>query len=265
MWQFKILVKLIISILKIPYRMQRIAGIGKHTTNIEDKSKFLLSNYIEPYQKSFNKSDYILLELGPGDSATVLNYCLHHELSYISVDTGFFNKKDINRLDSSKDIINVSSDYDPNMRINVLTGGSISLERLPSGTINYVFSNAVLEHIWKKDLKTVLDHTIRVQCPGGIFKHRIDFKDHLSGGLKNQFFPDFLWESRLFRNASFYTNRKSSSYFIEFFNQKTKCKMVEFRGFEKQLSYMEIKSGKNNGWKEKDFLISSADFEGLKP
>ena len=52
----------------------------------------------------------------------------------------------------------------------------------------------------EKKLKWVLS-------PSGICVHRVDPRDHLSGELNNLRFPEEGWESRLFRSASFDTNR----------------------------------------------------------
>ena len=47
----------------------------------------------------------------------------------------------------------------------------------------------------------------RVLKPGGVMSHRIDFQDHLSESLNSLRFSDQRWESNLFQNSGFYTNR----------------------------------------------------------
>jgi hypothetical protein len=51
----------------------------------------------------------------------------------------------------------------------------------------------------------------RILKPGGIMSHRIDFKDHLGGGLNNLRFSQRRWESPLFARSGFYTNRLRAS------------------------------------------------------
>lgn len=56
---------------------------------------------------------------------------------------------------------------------------SCSLEELsgvPDQSIDIVFSNAVLEHLY--DLKSAFFHLARITKPGGIGFHNVDFRDH---------------------------------------------------------------------------------------
>ena len=51
--------------------------------------------------------------------------------------------------------------------------------------------------------------------PDGIGVHRVDLKDHLGGSLNNLRFSDATWESWLFQNSGFYTNRIRFSEMVE--------------------------------------------------
>jgi len=88
-----------------------------------------------------------------------------------------------------------------------LTSGVQSLAELATNSIDYCFSNAVLEHVPKEDFATLVRELKRVLRPDGVCVHRVDLKDHLGGGLNNLRFSAATWEGAVFRNSGFYTNR----------------------------------------------------------
>src|SRR5262249_11769326 len=88
-----------------------------------------------------------------------------------------------------------------------LTSGLASLRTLSSGTIDFLFSNAVLEHIRLADFVEIIKETRRVLKPTGVASHLIDFKDHLQGALNNLRFSERVWESHFMASSGFYTNR----------------------------------------------------------
>ena len=47
--------------------------------------------------------------------------------------------------------------------------------------------------------------------------HKVDLRDHLGGALNNLRFPESLWESNLWANSGFYTNRLRCSEIIQSF------------------------------------------------
>ena len=49
--------------------------------------------------------------------------------------------------------------------------------------------------------------------------HQIDLKDHLSSGLNNLRFKRRIWESNVFSQSGFYTNRVRFSALIEIFKK----------------------------------------------
>jgi SAM-dependent methyltransferase len=90
---------------------------------------------------------------------------------------------------------------------NYLTDGMESIKRIPSGSVHFCFSNAVLEHIPRCEFEEFVSELSRVLAPEGIAVHRIDLTDHLGGSLNNLRFSDSVWESDFFRRSGFYTNR----------------------------------------------------------
>ena len=88
-----------------------------------------------------------------------------------------------------------------------LTEGLKSLETVPDGQVDFLFSQAVLEHIRLADFKNMVKQMRRVLKPTGVASHQIDFKDHLQQGLNHLRFSSQVWESEFMARSGFYTNR----------------------------------------------------------
>jgi SAM-dependent methyltransferase len=91
--------------------------------------------------------------------------------------------------------------------IEYLTAGLQSLRDLPSASVDFVFSQAVLEHIRRAEFAPTMRELRRVLRPEGRCSHVVDLEDHLAGGLNNLRFRPDLWESPWMANSGFYTNR----------------------------------------------------------
>ena len=100
------------------------------------------------------------------------------------------------------------------------TGGVRSLAQLPDASVDFVFSQAVLEHVRRAEIRELMGQTHRVLRPGGVCSHVIDLKDHLGGGLDSLRFPSWVWEAHSFAARSgFYTNRLRYSKLLAIFEE----------------------------------------------
>ncbi|MDN3565292.1 class I SAM-dependent methyltransferase [Paeniroseomonas aquatica] len=90
---------------------------------------------------------------------------------------------------------------------SLLLGGPEVLAAIPDGAVDLVVSEAVLEHVRRSDLAPLLAQLRRVTAPDGVGIHRIDFQDHLGGGLQHLRFSDSFWASALVGKAGIYVNR----------------------------------------------------------
>jgi len=88
-----------------------------------------------------------------------------------------------------------------------LTEGLTSLQTVPDEAVDYMFSNAVLEHIRLAEFAKTAKEMRRILKPSGVASHRIDFRDHLQNGLNNLRFREQIWESEFMARSGFYTNR----------------------------------------------------------
>ncbi len=98
-----------------------------------------------------------------------------------------------------------------------LVDGLVSLRQIPQNSVNFVFSNAVLEHVRLHEFEDTIRALFKLQTPGGVASHTIDLKDHLAHSLNSLRFSQRLWESDLFSRSGFYTNRLRARQIVEIF------------------------------------------------
>lgn len=221
-WALKIAAKILISRLPIPYDWWRSLGIFRHgqMDNFEYCLKIFELHADRAYPQGIPPA-LTVLELGPGDSiaSAIIANALGVKQTYL-VDVGNYANKNIvfykslvnylresglNPTDLSEaktidDVLRVTNSY-------YLTNGLESLKEIASSSIDFVWSHSVLEHIRKHELDTFLKEIYRIMKPRAYASHNIDFQDHLVRGLNNLRFSEKVWESALFVNSGFYTNR----------------------------------------------------------
>lgn len=113
------------------------------------------------------------------------------------------------------------------------TSGLTSLRDIPDQSIDFIWSQAVLEHIKREEFSDILEEFRRILHPNGVCSHRIDLKDHLGGGLNNLRFSSVTWESDLFKNSGFYINRFRYSEMVDHFKRAGfKIEIVEIERWE---------------------------------
>jgi SAM-dependent methyltransferase len=93
------------------------------------------------------------------------------------------------------------------LRYTYLTRGLDSMRQIPSSSIDFLFSQAVMEHVRLAEFDELAREMRRVLKPSGAASHWIDFRDHLQYALNNLRFSEKVWESRFMASSGFYTNR----------------------------------------------------------
>ncbi len=182
---------------------------------------------------SAKNEEFTVLELGPGDSlfSIVIAKSFGASRTWL-VDSGPFAIIDMNSYTELFNYLRLqgiavqwatepqtADDLLKKCNGVYLTDGVNSLARLPASSVNYCFSNAVLEHIPKSEFTLLAKELFRVLKPDGISVHRVDLKDHLGGGLNNLRFSEMTWEGSLFRKSGFYTNRFRCGEMLAMFEQ----------------------------------------------
>lgn len=244
-WWLKISLKLVLSKVPLPYSIWAKLGAFRHgDMNQPQRALDSLSVHTTtadildmqsaaPCFSRAEDAEVNVLELGPGDSAftAVIAKAMGANKVWL-VDAGAFAVTDMSAYQAlfaflrkqGFPLIHIQnpqsfSEVLGQCNATYLTDGVRSLAHLNDQSVDFCFSNAVLEHILKRDMTLLARELLRVLRPGGICVHRVDLQDHLGGRLNNLRFSDAIWESCLFRNAGFYTNRIRFGEMIALFEQ----------------------------------------------
>ena len=193
----------------------------------------MFTGHLERSGLAAPKKGFIVLELGPGDSlsSAIIANAFGAGRCWL-VDGGDFATRDLSvyralteallrRGLQSFDPGSVNSADEMLKRIDAvyLTAGLSSLRTIADQSVDFIWSQAVLEHVRLDDFAATIREFRRVISPGGVASHRVDFTDHLGGALNNLRFPDWIWESAFFANSGFYTNRLRSSEMLQIFGE----------------------------------------------
>lgn len=221
-WWLKIISKLVLSRLPISFAGWRKLNLFRHgDMNQGEYALKVFRGHLASMVEGNTLKGCTLLELGPGDGITsgLLAHALGASRIYL-VDAGDYAVRDIRvyqdilrslqaeNLDVS-DLLACAS-FDDLQKISntvYLTEGLESLKTIPTDSVDFIFSQAVLEHVRAAEFAETMSELHRILKPDGVSSHRVDLKDHLGGGLNNLRFSERLWESPFFAEAGFYTNR----------------------------------------------------------
>ena len=233
-WQAKIIGKLVLARIPLSYRHWKRVGIFKHG-KMQDPS-YALTIFRKHYDRvEFPRKGkgYVALELGPGDSLYSALIARAYAASSIHlVDTGHFASGDIGTYKALFKRLaaeglfsgNVSGASSVDEMLSVCnatyhTEGLNSLRQIPSKSVDFIWSQAVLEHIRQTEFLDTMTELRRILRDDGVCSHRIDLKDHLGGGLESLRFSPRVWESKLFSASGFYTNRLRYEDLMSLFHQ----------------------------------------------
>lgn len=220
-WWAKISAKIVLHRLPLPRAWWRALRIFRHGgMNRVQYSMGVVQHHLGLMGLDVNLAQKTVLELGPGDGVATAVIVAAYGGETILVDTGKYADQSVAKYrdltaalrepklqsvelqgcESIEDVLSVcSSTY--------LTNGLQSLRQIESGTVDIVFSHAVLEHVRHHEFVAVMQELRRIMRPSGVSSHRVDLRDHLGGGLNNLRFRNQVWESEIFAQSGFYTNR----------------------------------------------------------
>ena len=229
-WWLKILSKIILSRFPLSYSFWQSIGLFRH-------GKMDAANYaLKVFKSHLIKSNInsltgkTVLELGPGDSIATAIIAHSYGAKSILLDVGKFAKINNNSyfslIKKLKDDGKITINIDKNEKIEqilsksdstYLTNGLDDLKKIRTNSVDFMFSQAVLEHIRLKDFRRTIEELYRILKKDGVGSHQIDLRDHLNENLNNLRFSKKIWESDLFSKSGFYTNRISYDRMINIF------------------------------------------------
>jgi len=167
------------------------------------------------------RKDYTVLELGPGDSMLTALFARSAAAARsILVDQSRLATGKLDLFGAAEAMLarkglavpgvagaGTMQDVLARLNCSYLVDGMDSLRSLPDASVDFVFSNAVIEHVRKRDFADTARELWRIMAPDGVASHWIDYRDHLELGLNNLRFRESIWESEFMVRSGFYTNR----------------------------------------------------------
>lgn len=221
-WWVKMGAKLGLARLPVSYDFWKRIGIFRHGEMMVPARAVSAfeSHFADATTRAELLAGFHCLELGPGDS--VLSGFVARGFGSGKawlLDAGPFAETGIEGVRDLGDLLaargrplpEISADTlaQAMQQANVvyLTEGTRSMAEIPDASIDFAWSQVVLEHIYRADFPLLMRELRRVMKPDSIGVHSIDFRDHLGGGLNNLRFADDIWEKPKFRESGFYTNR----------------------------------------------------------
>jgi SAM-dependent methyltransferase len=221
-WWAKILLKIVWSRLPVPYGVWKRIGVFRH--GFMERPDYVSTVFLTHWNRSdFRRKtgEFHAMELGCGDSlASCLMGRAVGAAGYCLVDAGEFADGDVDTYkriatalaEAGQPIPDISrcrsvAEMLTSVHARYLTNGLESLRSLPDNSIDFIWSQAVFEHIRHAEFAPTLRELRRILRDDGVMSHRVDLRDHLSEALNNLRPSAKLWESRLMASSGFYTNR----------------------------------------------------------
>lgn len=222
-WRLKIAAKLVLSQLPGGAKPWHRAGLFRHGAMASpDYALNVFRGHLERARLTADDlAGRVGFELGPGDSlfsALILRSC--GAAGAVLVDADDFASSDMAAYQAMAGLLqreglappplDSAGDREALLRLceaRYLTDGLDSIRSLPVDSVDFMWSQAVLEHVRRDSFLETMRELRRVLKPDGLASHRVDLRDHLAGALNNLRFSEARWESPFFAEAGFYTNR----------------------------------------------------------
>ena len=274
-WYLKILFKIILSRIPLNRRFWNRLGIFRHGRMVypeyayEVFKKHFLRSHPDGYTEGF-----VGLELGPGDSLfSALNvYAFGGSGTYL-VDVASFATEKVGSYKKMADFLVSKGLPSPDLR-DVLdlrdilhichaqygTSGLNSLRTIPPASVDFIWSQSVLQHVKKDEFIDIVGEMRRILRPGGVCSHSVDLRDCLGGRLNNLRFSERLWEGNLMAKSGFYTNRYRLSELLSIFKQNGfNAEILKLESWDNLPTLKNKLASKFRDFSEKDLLVAGFD------
>jgi hypothetical protein len=221
-WQVKIAAKIVLARLPVTYHTWEKIGLFKQGgMERPDYALNIFHRHFDAVRFPGKAGEFVALELGPGDSVCSaliaqtcgasrtylvdVERCVSSDLSVYRRMESHLRQLGLNpaNLDHCRNLDDVAEAC----AAVYLTEGLASLRRIPSASVDFVWSQAVLPYVRRKEFPAYLRELRRIQRRDGIGSHCIPVKDVLGGNLDDLRFSERVWESPFMSKSRFYTNR----------------------------------------------------------
>ena len=231
-WWTKLGAKTLLNCLPAGYGCWRALSVCRHGGM--ERPDWAYATFRRHYQSTdfARKGDgFVVLELGPGDSLfTAADPHAHGASGVYLVDVAPYANRDPAIYQAM-----VAFLAEQGFPVTALSGlatvaellsacaaryetmGLASLQALPTASVDFIFSNAVLQHVHRSELAVTLGELRRLLRPGGACSHSIDLRDMMSQSLNHLRFSERLWESALVYRSGFYSNGSRLSEWVDLF------------------------------------------------
>lgn len=231
-WQARFWTKFTLAQMGINYRALRALGMTRHGSADEPQAA------LETFRRHAaaagfprNNQPFSVLELGPGDAlntapiAAALGASRIHlvdaapdartapALYRTMIDYLQSQNLDVSRIEQFDDLDGLLR----NCNATYHTGGLASLEQIPDRSVDFVLSNAVLQHIRRHELPDTLQQLRRIMKQDAVASHSIGIWDQMGFALNHLRFSKRFWESPAVARSGCYTNRVRFSQMIRLF------------------------------------------------
>jgi SAM-dependent methyltransferase len=232
-WYARIAAKMALSSMPVPYSFWKKIGIFVHGEMQDPAYALRVFNKHFTGSGVSGRSGLVGLEMGPGDSigSAVAAKAMGFSAFYL-VDAGDYANRDIEtykemgRLCAREgfappDLAQAKSFEDVLAACDAVysTRGLHSYRDLPTAGVDFIFSQAVLEHVRRDEFAQIAAEMRRILKPDGVASHQVDLRDHLGGGLNNMRIASRWWEAEFMARSGFYTNRIRFAEMCEMFEQ----------------------------------------------
>jgi len=222
-WWGRMAAKMLLARIPVSYRFWRSLGIFRHGDMHDPEHALAVfrAHLGRALRYRALASGFICLELGPGDSllSGVVAAAMGASRVYM-VDSGDYVVRDMEPYRRLTNVLRAQRLQVPHIEDCVdlaevqrvcgivhLTNGIEGLAQIPDDSVDYFWSQVVLEHIPRAEFSAMLRELRRITKASGMGSHSVDLGDHLGGALNNLRFSERAWESRFMSRSGFYTNR----------------------------------------------------------
>lgn len=241
-WYARIAAKLILLRAPAGYGVWRRLSMFAHgSMHKADYAYGVFRQHFERSKFGRKSGGFVALEMGPGDSLLSALVAVAHGANRVHlVDVGAYATGDLRVYEQMVKYLARQGLAAPDLngigdlaallaRCNARYGtrGLQSLRDIPTASVDFSWSHAVLEHVRKREFLDTMQELRRVMRSDGVSSHLVDLKDHLGGALNNMRIPSRWWEAEWMARSGFYTNRLRMTEMLNVFRQS---------GFEVQVN-----------------------------